>query len=666
MDLLQIKGIGAKTVEKLNKLGIYTLFDLIDFLPRKYWDMTEISDLDNVPDGEYALIKGVVMSVTKVQYIRRSMNVFKAHMQAQDKRVTLTWFNSPYLRDRLNVGVEYLVWGKVDRSARSVLLSNPSFEDASDSTRLKGIVPIYPLKNYVTQPAFAKYISQALQLIECDSLLELIDNNADISLSDAYAAAHNPTSLFEADRARLRIDKEKLTAQLIAYKFNKQGEERIVKHYTSAPNIIDNCIDRLPYELSASQSVALQEIIDDMMRCDKMNRMLSGDVGSGKTVVALLSALYAIKCGYQTAIMAPTEILAKQHYKTAQSVFAEEGLSVRLLTGESSAADKRSIYKDAADGKIDLLIGTHAVVSDKIKFKDLGLIVIDELQRFGVRHKSALENKAKSVDVLVMSATPIPRAIALTELGDLTLSSLQPRGDFSKRITTKVVRDSDLDKIYMFIKEIVGRGEQAYIVCPLVEDSEGLERISVKKLYASLVAGKLRGVNIGLVYSGMKDAIKNKVMTDFYDGNISVLIATTVIEVGIDCPNATAMIILNADCFGLSTLHQLRGRVGRREGQTAYCFLHTSTKTGSERLGILEQIRDGYSVAEADAEMRGLGDFIGLRQSGAGNIFTMIDKDFIHQCRVAADEIYAQNLDKALSHRNVEKYIDLSKQVSLS
>jgi len=333
--------------------------------------------------------------------------------------------------------------------------------------------------------------------------------------------------------------------------------------------------------LSASQSVALQEIIDDMMRCDKMNRMLSGDVGSGKTVVALLSALYAIKCGYQTAIMAPTEILAKQHYKTAQSVFAEEGLSVRLLTGESSAADKRSIYKDAADGKIDLLIGTHAVVSDKIKFKDLGLIVIDELQRFGVRHKSALENKAKSVDVLVMSATPIPRAIALTELGDLTLSSLQPRGDFSKRITTKVVRDSDLDKIYMFIKEIVGRGEQAYIVCPLVEDSEGLERISVKKLYASLVADKLRGVNIGLVYSGMKDAIKNKVMTDFYDGNISVLVATTVIEVGIDCPNATAMIILNADCFGLSTLHQLRGRVGRREGQTAYCFLHTSTKTGS-------------------------------------------------------------------------------------
>ncbi|MDE6550015.1 MAG: ATP-dependent DNA helicase RecG [Clostridia bacterium] len=666
MNLLQIKGIGAKTVEKLNKLGIYTLFDLIEFLPRKYWDMTEVSDLDNTLDGEYALLKGTIASVTKVQYIRRSMNVFKAYLYTQGKKVTLTWFNSPYLRDKLDVGQEYIVWGKVYRSARSVSLNNPSFELEAESTRLKGIVPIYPIKNYITQPAFVKYVAQALQSVTYDSLLDLSTQRMDMSLSNAYYIAHNPSSLADVAKARKRIDKEKLIAQLIAHRFNKQGEERISKRYTISPDTVNDCIAQLPYRLSESQSVALGEIISDLMRCDKMNRMLSGDVGSGKTVVALLSALYAIKCGYQVAMMAPTEILARQHYNTANAIFSTQGLNIELLTGESSTAEKRRIYNAACDGKIDLIIGTHAVISDKIKFNDLGLIIVDELQRFGVRHKSALENKAKGVDVLVMSATPIPRAIALTELGDLTLSSLEPRYDYAQNKITKVIGDSDLDKVYGFIRDIVGRGEQAYIVCPLVEDSEGLERISVKKLYASLVADKLRGISVALVYSGMKENIKNKIMTDFYEGNISVLVATTVIEVGIDCPRATAMIVLNADSFGLSTLHQLRGRVGRREGQQAYCFLHTSIKGACERLNAMSEISDGYAIAEVDAAMRGLGDFIGVRQSGVNNMFTMIDKDFIRECRVIADDIYANNLDNALNYNCVKGYIDISKQVSLS
>ena len=664
MNLTDIKGIGEKTVPKLNKLGIYSTRDLIDFLPSKYWDMTHFSDLDNTQPGDYVLLSGLMFSVTKVQYIRRSMNVFKGTFLAQGRKISLSWFNAPYLREKVSPGEEYVVWGKLLENKGALCMSNPSFEAGKTGVRLSGITPIYPTKNIIAQPTMAKFIANALEREECESLTEAVSK--DIALKDAYRLAHFPADKAQAAEGRRRLNKERITAQLFAYKILKQGRSIKDKHYAKPLDVLQPLINSLPYKLTPSQLQALGEIYDDMNGKEKMNRLLAGDVGSGKTIVALLAAVYAIKCGYQVAFMAPTEILARQHYATALSVLRGVGVRIGVLTGVSGAAEKREVKAAVKKGAIDLLIGTHSVIGDKIDFADLGFIVIDELQRFGVRHKSALENKAENVDVLVMSATPIPRAMALTLQGELKLSSLQPRGSMADNITTAVAGDNDLPKIYDFIHKKIEAGEQAYIVCPLVEDSDGLERISAKSLYAKLVAGVFRGVNIGLVYSGMKEELKADVMRRFYEGELKILVATTVIEVGIDCKSASVMLVLNADCFGLATLHQLRGRVGRREGLRSYCVLHTSLKKECERLESLCKSKDGFEIAQKDADMRGFGDFFGVRQSGGSGDLAKIDAELVVECRNLADKLYEEKRALALQNASVCKYLEELKDISLS
>lgn len=664
MNLTDIKGIGEKTVPKLNKLGIYSTRDLIDFLPSKYWDMTHFSDLDNTQPGDYVLLSGLMFSVTKVQYIRRSMNVFKGTFLAQGRKISLSWFNAPYLREKVSPGEEYVVWGKLLENKGALCMSNPSFEAGKTGVRLSGITPIYPTKNIIAQPTMAKFIANALEKEECESLTEAVSK--DIALKDAYRLAHFPADKAQAAEGRRRLNKERITAQLFAYKILKQGRSVKDKHYAKPLDVLQPLINSLPYKLTPSQLQALGEIYDDMNGKEKMNRLLAGDVGSGKTIVALLAAVYAIKCGYQVAFMAPTEILARQHYATALSVLRGAGVRIGVLTGVSGAAEKREVKAAVKKGAIDLLIGTHSVIGDKIDFADLGFIVIDELQRFGVRHKSALENKAENVDVLVMSATPIPRAMALTLQGELKLSSLQPRGSMADNITTAVAGDNDLPKIYDFIHKKIEAGEQAYIVCPLVEDSDGLERISAKSLYAKLVAGVFRGVNIGLVYSGMKEELKADVMRRFYEGELKILVATTVIEVGIDCKSASVMLVLNADCFGLATLHQLRGRVGRREGLRSYCVLHTSLKKECERLESLCKSKDGFEIAQKDADMRGFGDFFGVRQSGGSGDLAKIDAELVVECRNLADKLYEEHRALALQNASVCKYLEELKDISLS
>ena len=664
MNLTDIKGIGEKTVPKLNKLGIYSTRDLIDFLPSKYWDMTHFSDLDNTQPGDYVLLSGLMFSVTKVQYIRRSMNVFKGTFLAQGRKISLSWFNAPYLREKVSPGEEYVVWGKLLENKGTLCMSNPSFEAGKTGVRLSGITPIYPTKNIIAQPTMAKFIANALEREECESLTEAVGK--DVALKDAYRLAHFPADKAQAAEGRRRLNKERITAQLFAYKILKQGRSVKDKHYAKPLDVLQPLINSLPYKLTPSQLQALGEIYDDMNGKEKMNRLLAGDVGSGKTIVALLAAVYAIKCGYQVAFMAPTEILARQHYATALSVLRGAGVRIGVLTGVSGAAEKREVKAAVKKGAIDLLIGTHSVIGDKIDFADLGFIVIDELQRFGVRHKSALENKAENVDVLVMSATPIPRAMALTLQGELKLSSLQPRGSMADNITTAVAGDNDLPKIYDFIHKKIEAGEQAYIVCPLVEDSDGLERISAKSLYAKLVAGVFRGVNIGLVYSGMKEELKADVMRRFYEGELKILVATTVIEVGIDCKSASVMLVLNADCFGLATLHQLRGRVGRREGLRSYCVLHTSLKKECERLESLCKSKDGFEIAQKDADMRGFGDFFGVRQSGGSGDLAKIDAELVVECRNLADKLYEEQRALALQNASVCKYLEELKDISLS
>ncbi len=664
MELTDVKGIGAKTAEKLNKLGIYTPRDAVYFYPKFYWDMTKETDLDSIESGDYVLLKGYLTSVSGLIRAKRGLSFCTATLNTQGKKIKLTWFNSPFVVSLIKQSGEFLFWGKARLNGKKIEMSNPSFEKAEENKRLQGIVPIYPLKDAVGQQTFRNIVKACLDNITIPSRL---DAYCDISLDKALRTVHDPIDMEQTKLARRRIAIEELVYQIIAYRIIKNNSANLKPYpYNCDFEDIQEDIAALPYKLTDSQYKAIREIIDDLKGAKHTNRMLMGDVGSGKTVVALLSCLFAKKCGKQSAIMAPTEILARQHYKTALTLFGDS-LRAALLTSSTSAADKKAVIAALSKGELDLIVGTHAVLNDKVKFSNLGFIVIDELHRFGVRQKSKLEDKALGVDTLVMSATPIPRALALSIYGDLDMSQLQPREGTGDNISTFVMGDDRLKGLYKFINERVSYGEQAYIVCPLVEDSEGLEVFSAKTLYKQLVKKELAELNVGLVYGSMKDKDKSEIMSRFYAGEIDVLIATSVIEVGIDSQRASVMAVLNSDRFGLAALHQLRGRVGRNPQIKSYCFLHTSKQEENERLNALQNNRDGLKIAEIDADMRGYGDFLGVNQSGgSGKIGVFVNKKLIEECKDIADGIMQEGDIYAQYDEMLSKYLDLLQGVSLN
>lgn len=664
MQLTDIKGVGAKTVEKLNKLGIFTPKDAIYFYPKFYWDMTKETDLEKIESGDYVLLKGYLTSISGLIRAKRGLTFCTAALNTQGKKIKLTWFNSPFVLPLLKQSGEFLFWGKARLNGKKIEMSNPSFERAEDNKRLQGIVPIYPLKDAVGQQTFRNIVKNCL---DSTKIVSRLDDNCEMSLDSAFRIVHDPTDMQITQEARKRIAIEELVYQIIAYRIIKNNSEnkKIFRYERSIDDIRED-IEALPYKLTSSQEVAIKEIIDDLRGERHTNRMLMGDVGSGKTVVALLTCLYAKKCGRQSAIMAPTEILANQHYKNSLSLFGDR-LRVALLTSSTPAAEKKDIIARLAKGEIDLIVGTHAVLNDKVKFSSLGLIVIDELHRFGVRQKSKLEDKAVGVDTLVMSATPIPRALALSIYGDLDMSTLQPREGTGGNISTFVMGDDKLKGLYKFIIERVSYGEQAYIVCPLVEDSEGLEVFSAKMLYKQLVKKELASLKVGLIYGSMKDKEKSEVMARFYAGDIDVLIATSVIEVGIDSQRASVMAILNSDRFGLAALHQLRGRVGRNPNIKSYCFLHTSKVEENQRLNALQDNKDGLKIAEIDADMRGYGDFLGVNQSGgSGKIGVFINKRIIEECKRLADCLIEEGSIYTEYDETLAKYLSLLQGVSLN
>lgn len=664
MELTDVKGIGAKTAEKLNKLGIYTPRDAVYFYPKFYWDMTKETDLDSIESGDYVLLKGYLTSVSGLIRAKRGLSFCTATLYTQGKKIKLTWFNSPFVVSLIKQSGEFLFWGKARLNGKKIEMSNPSFEKAEENKRLQGIVPIYPLKEAVGQQTFRNIVKACLDNITIPSRL---DAYCDISLDKALRTVHDPIDMEQTKLARRRIAIEELVYQIIAYRIIKNNSANLKPYpYNCDFKDIQEDIATLPYKLTDSQDKAIREIIDDLKGAKHTNRMLMGDVGSGKTVVALLSCLFAKKCGKQSAIMAPTEILARQHYKTALTLFGDS-LRAALLTSSTSAADKKAVIAALSKGELDLIVGTHAVLNDKVKFNNLGFIVIDELHRFGVRQKSKLEDKALGVDTLVMSATPIPRALALSIYGDLDMSQLQPREGTGDNISTFVMGDDRLKGLYKFINERVSYGEQAYIVCPLVEDSEGLEVFSAKTLYKQLVKKELAELNVGLVYGSMKDKDKSEIMSRFYAGEIDVLIATSVIEVGIDSQRASVMAVLNSDRFGLAALHQLRGRVGRNPQIKSYCFLHTSKQEENERLNALQNNRDGLKIAEIDADMRGYGDFLGVNQSGgSGKIGVFVNKKLIEECKDIADGIMQEGDIYTQYDEMLSKYLDLLQGVSLN
>lgn len=662
MDLIKLKGVGAKTLEKLAKLGITDERSLLDFLPKSYWDMTKEGDLSVAEHGEYILLKGELKKLTKVARVRAGLNFFRAELATQNTSVKLVWFNAPYLRANLEEGGRYTVWGKVSKKDGRAEIINPGFEP-EDGDRLSGIVPIYATRGLIQQSVMRKITADAVEKCFVEPLLENYDL---MPLADAYKYAHVPLDKKTAYIARRRLALEELTARLCAYRLAKSGSEgRKTRSYNKCFEDMDDIVSSLPFKLSQSQLGAIREIMDDLKSKKRMNRMLLGDVGCGKTIVALITMAFAVRSGYQAALMAPTEILARQHYQNAVGLLEPFGIKCVFLAGSLSQSEKRSIYKDIKNGDADIVIGTHAVLNDKVEFKDLGYIVIDELHKFGVRQKSLLENKALSVDVAIMSATPIPRVLALGEYGDIDVSAIESRKTIDEYPKTYVVPSGKEKAMYSFVGEHCLGGEQAYIVCPLVEDSEGLEVSSAKSVYSELKEGVFSDLSVGLIYGGMKDEAKEKVMNAFYDGEYNVLVATSVVEVGIDSKDATIICVMNADRFGLASLHQLRGRVGRRSGQTSYCFLHTLKEDECERLKILADNADGFTIAEEDARIRGYGDFLGFRQSG-GASGVMIDKKLLERSRAYLEKMFEPENRSKLENPRIKEFLNKAKNISMT
>ncbi|MGN0789071.1 MAG: ATP-dependent DNA helicase RecG, partial [Christensenellales bacterium] len=656
----QIKGVGTKTLSKLNDLGIFSVQDMVDFLPKSYCDMTQSTPIAVLTVGSYALVEGNIVSISKLFRKNRNFNVFSAVLEDDNCKLKLTWFNAPYLRENLVEGERYRVWGKVALDNGKLYMSNPSFE-SYDKSRLTGVVAVYPLKGKIGQKTYEGMVKQALECCDKSSMLDGL-------LYPTYATAlynlHFPSTMQDVFIASHRMQKEKLSLEMAAYYLTRDCAARNKASLYSAPfSVLDDYIAKLPYVLSSSQQRALKEIVDDLQGREKTNRMLVGDVGSGKTVVALMSMVFVVKSGFQCAMMAPTEILARQHYGTAIELIDDPDIRIELLTSSTSSSEKRRILAECAEGKIDILIGTHAVIGDKVIFDRLRYVVIDELHKFGVRQKSKLETKALGVDTLVMSATPIPRTLAISVLGDVKISSLESRKTREERAQTYIIGNEKLPKLYGFIRQIVAKGQQCYIVCPAIEDCEGLTVFGAKTLYEQVKDGALAGVRVALLHGKLSQQEKSEIMDDFVAGEIDVLIATTIVEVGVDSPRASCMVVLNSDRFGLAGLHQLRGRVGRRAGLQSYCFLHTSNPDEQERLSIVKDNYDGLTIAEKDAEIRGYGDFFGFNQSGTTAV--KVTAKTLQECKDLAQRLISTYPDIADNPR-MREIIKRIEQISLA
>lgn len=617
MELTKIRGVNEKRQQEFNKLGIFDTADLIKCFPRSYLDMRGSQLLKYAYHNDIVLTAGKVLSIPVTRYFKRG-DMVKIVCEQEGFVFSVIWFNQPYVASKFVVGQEYLFYGRVRNNNFETSIVNPSFELCDKVFRLKGIVPQYAIKNMLNQKLMRDAVRLAVDIEKPKSIIpfELQQKYGLQDLYSAYREVHNPSGFEEMKKASNRIAIEEYFALISAFKFIKGGKEqvRINRYDCSSKDLLEFVVNRFPFEFTDGQKKAVNAIYSDMTSAKVMNRLMQGDVGSGKTAVSECALFIAVKSGYQAVMLAPTEVLARQNYQAISKVFPD--YNVGLLTGSMTAKEKRDIKLQVQNGFINILVGTHAVLTEDVVFKKLSLCVCDEQQRFGVAQRSALLNKGVTPDVLVMSATPIPRTLSLIFYGDLDITTIPDKPKMRIEIQTNIVSDRKYLDMINFIKNEVKEGRQAYFVCPKIEGDEEGEIISVTELFEDL-KDKMQGVNVGLLHGKMKDKEKNAVMQDFKDKKINVLVSTTVIEVGVDVPDASVMVIYNAERFGLSTLHQLRGRVGRSNIKS-YCFLLTKATDGLaiERLKVLKDNSDGFKISEHDYQIRGSGDFMGDRQSG--------------------------------------------------
>ena len=621
-EVQYVKNVGPNRVKLLNKLNIYTLKDLITYFPRNHEDRSIAKNIAECEDGETVLIKAKAMS--KVAEIRtRRVTIYRLIVSDDSSSCVITWFNQRYLKDKFKIGESYTFYGKITNKGGTFEMSSPVYEEEGVDKNTGRIVPIYPLTARLSQNMLRKIIEAGIDEVygnlEEDIPDYILKKYNLRNINDGYKNIHFPKTNDDFIQAKKRLVFEELLALQLALFRLKEGQdvdETGIK-FDSKINM-DDVIKTLPFTLTNAQLRVLKEINEDMEKNTPMNRLLQGDVGSGKTVISMIAAYKAVKSGYQVAIMAPTAILADQHLKNFEKILGQFDIKCELLVSSVTKKNKEKILERLANGEIDILIGTHALLEDNVIFKNLGLVVTDEQHRFGVKQRAKIVAKGNNPDVIVMSATPIPRTLALILYGDLDISIIDELPPNRKKIETYAVTKDYEDRINAFTKKLIDEGRQAYIVCPLVEDSDDdLSLKSVTALAEKYKTEVFSDYRVEYLHGKMKPKEKDDIMRRFKDGDIDILISTTVIEVGVDVPNASLMIIENAERFGLAQLHQLRGRVGRGEYKS-YCILKNEghSKVAKERMKVMCQTNDGFVISEKDLELRGSGDFFGTAQHG--------------------------------------------------
>ncbi|MDE5729201.1 MAG: ATP-dependent DNA helicase RecG [Clostridia bacterium] len=615
MQLTDLKFVSEKRARDFNKLNIYTVEDLVRHFPRDYLDLRHVTLLKDAYHNDYILTAAEVMNVEVNRYARRPF--VKAYCAQGQSVFTAIWFNQPYVAEKLRSG-SYLFYGRVqNRYGFGCQMVNPTFERADKNSNLKGIIPVYSLSGSLTQGVVRTAIRQALKKVRLSSHIPapIAQKYSLMPLYEAYDKVHCPQTAEDVREGAKRIALEEYFLLISAFKVIKGGrDEARLNKYSVTETDVQSFVSRFPFDFTEGQKCAVNDIFSALHSPHKMNMLLQGDVGSGKTAVALTAIYMAVKSGYQAAMIAPTEVLAQQNAALVKRYFPD--YKVQTLTGSTPAAEKKRIKNDLSNGEINVVCGTHAVIQSDVQFKNLALAVCDEQHRFGVAQRASLSEKGEGCDVLVMSATPIPRTLSLIFYGDLTLATIKDKPRSRQDISTSIIPERKYADMLDYVKKQAKEGNRTYFVCPKIEGDDEGTVMSVTELYEDLKA-KMPSVKIALMHGKMKDKEKNEIMSAFKRGDFDCLVSTTVIEVGVDVPEATTMIIYNAERFGLSQLHQLRGRVGRGD-KKSYCFLlmGTDSEEARERLSVIKNNSDGFEIAEADLQMRGGGDFMGTRQSG--------------------------------------------------
>lgn len=621
-DIKYVKTVGPNRVKLLNKLKIYTLKDLIEYYPRDYEDRSKPKNLYECTDGEEVLIEA--MPTGRISEMHKGrMTISRLIVKDQTGTCYITWFNQGYLRDKFQPGRMYRFFGKISNKSGRLEMNSPVYDEIDQSKNTGKIIPIYPLTYELKQTTLRRIIENGLlevkgQLPETLPEYILKENNL-WDINNTIERIHFPVEFSDFNKARERlVFEELLTTQLALLKLKNNYEHETDGIQFSKDVYMSDVINILPFKLTKAQLRVLEEIDKDMESNKPMNRLLQGDVGSGKTVVAMISAYKAVKSGYQATIMAPTAILASQHLESFQGILEELGIRTELLISSVTKKKKAEILEKLQNGEIDILIGTHAILEENVVFKNLGLVVTDEQHRFGVKQRGTIASKGKNPDVIAMSATPIPRTLALILYGDLDISIIDELPPNRKKIETYAVRKNMEERVNNFIRKQITEGRQAYIVCPLVEENEDMEGLqSVIELAEKYQKETFSEYKVAYLHGKMKPKEKDEIMQRFKDGEIQILIATTVIEVGVNVPNSSIMVVENAERFGLAQLHQLRGRVGRGEYQS-YCILkyEGNSETIRQRMKVMCDTNDGFIISEKDLELRGSGDFFGTEQHG--------------------------------------------------